>query len=85
MIDTACTLRYAPADDLLPFPAVVLGCHEGWAKLARNPKAEGDDELIEAYRGTTSLPFEPGEHRRVAVTIVDDRGIERLEVLEMPE
>lgn len=30
-----------------------------------------------------SLPFEPGEHRRVAVKIVDDRGIESLKVLEV--
>ena len=33
-----------------------------------------DEELIEAYRGTESLPFEPGEHRRVAVKIVPPRG-----------
>jgi len=39
--------------------------------------------LIEAYRGTVSLPFEPGEHRRVAVKIVDDRGIESLRVEEV--
>jgi hypothetical protein len=24
-----------------------------------------DEELIEAYRGTVSLPFEPGGHRRI--------------------
>ena len=27
------------------------------------------------------LPFELGEHRRVAVKIVDERGIERLKVM----
>jgi adenine-specific DNA-methyltransferase len=32
-----------------------------------------------AYRGAVSLPFEPG--RRVAVKIVDDRGIESLKVI----
>jgi len=31
----------------------------------------------------TSLPFEPGEHRRIAVKIVDDRGIESLKVMEI--
>ncbi|MDI7247567.1 MAG: site-specific DNA-methyltransferase [Bacillota bacterium] len=61
----------------------MAGENEGWAKLARNLKAEIDEELIEAYRGTVSLPFEPGEHRRVAVKIVDDRGIESLKVLEV--
>jgi hypothetical protein len=53
----------------------------GWARLARNLKAEIDVERIEAYRGTVSLPFEPGANKRVAVKIVDDRGIESLKVI----
>ena len=56
---------------------------DGWAKLARNLKAAIDEDLIEAYRGTVSLPFEAGEHRRVAVKIVDDRGIESLKIVEL--
>lgn len=56
---------------------------EGWVKLSRNLKAEVDEERIEAYRGTGSLSFEPGEHRRVGVKIVDDRGIKSLKVLEV--
>ena len=55
---------------------------DGWAKLARNLKAEIDEDLIEAYRGTVSLPFESGEHRRIAVKIIDDRGIESLKIVE---
>jgi len=27
------------------------------------------------------LPFEPGKHKRIAVKIVDDRGIESLKVM----
>jgi adenine-specific DNA-methyltransferase len=61
----------------------MAGENEGWAKLARNLKAEIDEELIEAYRGTVSLPFAPGEHKRIAVKIVDDRGIESLKVMEV--
>ena len=61
----------------------MAGENDGWARLARNLKAEIDQELIEAYRGTVSLPFEPGEHRRIAVKIVDDRGIESLKVIEI--
>jgi adenine-specific DNA-methyltransferase len=61
----------------------MAGDNEGWAKLARNLKAEIDEELIEAYWGTVSLPFEAGEHKRIAVKIVDDRGIESLKVLEV--
>ena len=46
--------------------------------------AEIDEDLIEAYRGTVSLPFAPGANRRIAVKIVDDRGIESLRVMEAP-
>jgi adenine-specific DNA-methyltransferase len=56
---------------------------EGWAKLARNLKAEIDPDLIEHYRGTVSLPFALGEHKRVAVKVIDDRGIESLKVLHL--
>ena len=56
---------------------------EGWARLARNLKAEIDPELIEKYRGVVSLPFEPGPHKRVAVKLIDDRGIESLKVVDL--
>ena len=59
------------------------GEKEGWSKLAKNLKAEIDETAIEAYRGTVSLPFAPGTHGRVAVKIVDDRGIESLKILEI--
>ncbi len=61
----------------------MAGNNDGWARLARNLKAEIDEDLIEAYRGAVSLPFEAGEHRRIAVKIVDDRGIESLKVVSM--
>jgi adenine-specific DNA-methyltransferase len=54
---------------------------EGWAKLARNLKAEIDTNLIEKYRGKVSLPFEPGPHKRIAVKVIDDRGIESVKVV----
>jgi adenine-specific DNA-methyltransferase len=56
----------------------------GWARLAKNLKAEIDAERIEAYRGTVSLPFEAGAHKRAAVKIVDDRGIESLKIIPTP-
>lgn len=55
----------------------------GWSKLAKNLNGEIDHELIEAYRGTKSLPFEAGDYGRVAVKIVDDRGIESLKIIEV--
>ena len=59
----------------------MAGVKEGWARLAKNLKAEIDEERMEAYWGTVSLPFEPGDHKRIAVKIVDDRGIESLKVM----
>ncbi|MEK7680000.1 MAG: site-specific DNA-methyltransferase [Deltaproteobacteria bacterium] len=59
------------------------GEKDGWSRLAKNLKAEIDEELIEAYRGTVSLPFEIGDNKRAAVKIVDDRGIESLKIMEM--
>ena len=61
----------------------MAGEKEGWSKLARNLKAEVDEELIESYRGTESLPFEAGEHKRAAVKIIDDRGIESLKIVKL--
>ena len=61
----------------------MAGSDDGWARLARNLKAEIDQDLIESYRGTVSLPFNPGEHKRAAVKIVDDRGIESLKIVEL--
>ena len=61
----------------------MAGPKDGWARLAKNLKAEIDEELIEAYRGTVSLPFEPGDHKRVAVKIIDDRGIESLKIVRV--
>ncbi|MBK8202615.1 MAG: site-specific DNA-methyltransferase [Bdellovibrionales bacterium] len=56
---------------------------EGWSKLAKSLKAEIDQDLIEAYRGTESLPFEAGENKKIAIKIIDDRGIESLTIREL--
>jgi len=55
----------------------------GWSRLARSLKAEIDPELVDAYRGTISLPFEVGSSKRIAVKIIDDRGIESLRIIEV--
>lgn len=67
------------------FPSQVFfpmaGAKEGWATLAKNLKAEIDEEKIEAFRGTVSLPFTPGKN--VAVKIIDARGIESLKIIRL--
>ena len=61
----------------------MAGDKDGWSKLAKSLRAEIDEDLIEAYHGVMSLPFEPGEHKRIAVKIVDDRGVESLRVVSL--
>jgi adenine-specific DNA-methyltransferase len=67
------------------FPSQVFfpmaGAKEGWANLARNLKAEIDEDKIEAFGGTVSLPFTPG--REIAVKIIDARGIESLKIIRL--
>jgi adenine-specific DNA-methyltransferase len=69
------------------FPSQVFfpmaGEKDGWSRLARNLKAEIDEDLIESYQGTVSLPFEMGNYQRIAVKIVDDRGIESLKIIRL--
>ena len=36
-----------------------------------------------AERTSFDVAFEPGEHQRIAVKIVDDRGIESLKIVEV--
>jgi len=55
----------------------------GWNKLANTLKAEIDPDMIEQFSGTESLPFEAESGRRIAVKIIDDRGIESMRVLEV--
>lgn len=59
----------------------MAGSGEGWSKLAKNLKAEIDEEKIESFNGTLSLPFEKSE--KIAVKIIDDRGIESLRVIKL--
>lgn len=54
----------------------------GWTRLASSLKAELDADLMEKYSGAVSLPFELGKNQRVAIKIIDDRGIESIKVLE---
>ncbi|MDQ5911424.1 MAG: adenine-specific DNA-methyltransferase [Pseudomonadota bacterium] len=55
----------------------------GWNRIARNLKAVLDHSRLDAYSGTLSLPFAAGDNRRIAVKLVDDRGIESLKVIPL--
>ncbi len=73
IIDDALAAETTEERNLVPrqifFP--MAGAKGGWARLAKNLKAGIDPELVEAYCGTVSLPFEVGENRRIAVEVVE--------------
>ncbi|NUQ16202.1 MAG: site-specific DNA-methyltransferase [Flavobacteriales bacterium] len=62
----------------------MAGGKDGWMKLKKTIRAELDEELLDQYHGTLSLPFEAGPNGKVAVKVVDDRGIESLKILVLP-
>ncbi len=74
-------------DERSLFPRQVFfpmaGKGEGWEKLKKDIRAELDESLLQAFHGTVSLPFAAGDNRKVAVKIVDDRGIESLKVMTL--
>ena len=83
MLDT----NYDPRSCIEPhqvfFP--MGGKKGGWNKLAKTLKAELDQDLIGQYAGNTSLWFQAEPNTKIAVKIIDDRGIESLRVLTVEE
>jgi very-short-patch-repair endonuclease/DNA modification methylase len=59
------------------------GDPDAWEKLQRALKAQIEPEAFEQMRGTVSFPFEPGEHRRIAVKVIDFRGNEVVRVISL--
>ena len=67
------------------FPAQVFlplsGAKDGWNSLAKDLKAQIDEDKMELYSGTVSIPFVPG--KKIAVKIIDNRGIESLKIIKV--
>jgi adenine-specific DNA-methyltransferase len=74
-------------DERSLFPRQVFfpmaGSSDGWYKLKKDIRAELNEDLLSKFHGTVSLPFEAGENKKIAVKIVDDRGIESLKVIPL--
>ena len=56
-----------------------------WDDLKRALKGEYEDSVWEHLAGTTSAPFEAGEHGQVAVKAIDDRGNELMVVKDLKD
>ncbi|QSR87650.1 site-specific DNA-methyltransferase [Candidatus Methylacidiphilum infernorum] len=57
------------------------GDSDAWEKLQRALRAQIDPETFEKMRGTASFPFQLGEHKRIAVKVIDFRGNEVVRVV----
>ncbi len=56
-----------------------------WENLQKALKGEYDESVWDHLSGTTSAPFEAGEHGQIAVKVLDDRGNELLVVKKLAE
>ena len=56
-----------------------------WENLKRALKGEYEESVWQHLAGTVSAPFEAGEHKQVAVKVIDDRGNELLLVKPLSE
>jgi adenine-specific DNA-methyltransferase len=54
-----------------------------WTKLAKTLKNEIDLDKISFFQGTISESFKKGSNNKIAVKIVDNRGIESLVVKDL--
>jgi adenine-specific DNA-methyltransferase len=57
------------------------GGQNPWEKLQRALRGNIDPERFDEMRGTTSQPFQPGDHQRIAVKVIDFRGNEVVRVM----
>ncbi|MFA5857988.1 MAG: site-specific DNA-methyltransferase [Elusimicrobiota bacterium] len=74
-------------DDRSLYPAQVFfpeaDAKRGWTRLAKALNGEVNEELLEKFTGVESLPFTAGENNKIAVKIVDLRGIESFVVKKL--
>jgi adenine-specific DNA-methyltransferase len=54
-----------------------------WTRLAKALNGTVDENLLEFFVSDTSLPFSVGKNRKIAVKIIDNRGIESLVIEQL--
>jgi adenine-specific DNA-methyltransferase len=56
-----------------------------WENLKKALKGDYDETVWDHLAGTVGAPFTPGEHKEIAVKVIDDRGNELLVVQKLKE
>ena len=57
----------------------------GWERLKKALRSEINEDLMNQFKGTRSLPFKKERYKKIAVKIIDDRGIESLVIKALNE
>ncbi len=60
----------------------MLDIQSSWNRIAKTLKPYVEEYLLEKYSGIVSIPFKLGANKKIAVKIIDDRGIETLRIME---
>jgi len=54
-----------------------------WSRLAKALKSEINEDLLDKFSGVESIPFSAGENKKIAIKIIDTRGIESLVIKKL--
>lgn len=58
---------------------------KAWDKIAKALGSSADAEAFAAYDGTVSIPFGSGQHKRIAVKVIDPRGNEVMAIRNLQD
>ncbi|GAM10436.1 modification methylase EcaI [Geobacter sp. OR-1] len=56
---------------------------DAWDKIAKSLGSSADTAAFTAFKGTVSLPFPAGKHKRIAVKVIDPRGNEVMAIAQL--
>lgn len=74
-------MTFTPSQIFFPME----GKSGGWTRLSKTLRAEIDSGMMEKFSGIESLPFTVKEDSKIAVKIIDDRGIESMRLLTLED
>ena len=57
----------------------------GWKKLTAAARDVLDEDLMERFHGTVSLPFDAEDQQVIAVKVIDNRGIESMKIVHLED
>jgi len=58
---------------------------DSWEKIAKALGSTADIDAFTSFKGTRSIPFNPGKHNRIAVKVIDPRGNEVMTIEKLGE